>query len=75
MAKLIQYSSKYNLIKRFLVCPFFLCIMIVVSNIQAIRTWIMFLRFGGEHLIYNKDDFASMDKIYQELKRKEAPNA
>lgn len=72
MGRLIKFSTPYNLIKRFLVSPFFLIIILIVTLIQSIRTWILFLRFGGEHIIYTSKDSASMEKIYRELKaRKE----
>lgn len=70
MKTMFKYSSKYNLFLRLSVSIPFLAIILICALIGAIRTWILFLRFGGEHLVYDQNDFATIDKIYQELKQK-----
>ena len=74
MAKVIQFSSWYNLTKRLLVSPLFLLIMLIVSLLATARSWIHFVRFGGEHIVYDRADPATLDKIYQELKKGKEDN-
>tara|TARA_R110000772_G_scaffold96428_1_gene195083 strand:- start:723 stop:938 length:216 start_codon:yes stop_codon:yes gene_type:complete len=66
----MKYTSKYKLALRLATSPFFLCVFLVVGIFTSIKTWIMFIKYGGEHNVYDKDDIAKIGDIYQELKSK-----
>lgn len=66
---MIKYSSKYKLALRLFASIPFLAVILISALIGSIRTWIMFIRFGGEYIVYDKDNVATMDKIYNQLKQ------
>lgn len=58
-----------RIIKRILVYPFVLAIILISYNIHGLRNSILFLMHGGEWNTYNKDDQATIQDIYMELKK------
>jgi hypothetical protein len=59
-----------KIIVRVLSVPFILAIHLIYANISVIRVMVRFVRYGGEFIIYDKEDRGSIDKIYKLLKDK-----
>ena len=62
--------NKHKIILRLLVSPIILLLLIITYLFSAIKRWVLFLRWGGEWINYDKNDRATIDDIYQELKSK-----
>lgn len=48
--------------------PFVLALCLITFNYYAIKRSILFLRYGGEFIPYEKDDKITIKKIYDVLK-------
>lgn len=58
-----------KLILRLLGSPFVLCIILIMYNYHAIRHFILFIKHGGELIIYKQDDRNTIEDIYNEIKK------
>jgi hypothetical protein len=66
----MKYTSKYRLLKRILVAPFVLGILLVTHNLFVLSRIYHFLTRGGEFINYdNKGDFKAIQDIFEELKK------
>ena len=64
-----------RIILRIIVFPFVFCIYAISGAILVLRYCFLFLRYGGEMTAYTKEDKATIESIYTELKsnRKNQP--
>ena len=53
---------------KYIVSPLILALILISFNAYAIRRWLLFLRYGGEVITYEKDDQVFIGDIYRELK-------
>jgi hypothetical protein len=53
---------------RLLAAPFVFGIYLIIHAWIPIKGTYLFIRYGGEFLVYMKDDRESMSKIYTQLK-------
>ena len=60
---------KFKVLMRILVSPFVFLLILVTYNLHAIRNTFMFLKHGGEWVTYAKDEKATMERIYDEVKK------
>jgi len=66
--------NKNLFIMRLLLLPF-LFVMALVPNIyRAFYITILFVRYGGEFMSYDKTDKATIFRIYSHLKNNQQPN-
>lgn len=65
----MKYSSKYKLLIRLIVSPIILALMLVTYLVNTIRMFVMFIRYGGEWITYDKEDIASIEKIYRQISK------
>ena len=62
--------NKKDLLKRLLASPFILGILFIGAVYICIGRFILYLKYGGEWIIFEKkDDVESVYKIYQLLKK------
>jgi hypothetical protein len=59
-----------KIITRIIVAIFLLPILLIAHNFFAIKRVIQFIRYGGEIILYKKDEQLTIENIYQELKKK-----
>jgi hypothetical protein len=57
-----------NAIKRVLVSPAILLLLIVSHNWFVVKRTIHFLIYGGEFIQYDKDEYKTIKEIYEEIK-------
>lgn len=62
-----------NTILRIIALPFVFAIILIKYNAHAIVNVACFLIYGGEWITYAKDDRATIQYIYRELKHQPAP--
>ena len=60
-----------KLAARILSFPFIIAMYAIVMNLMVLKGAYLYLRHGGEFLIYMKDDKPSIEKIYEKLKDNE----
>jgi hypothetical protein len=66
----MKYTSKYKLVKRLLSAPFVLGLLLVTHNLFVLVRWYNFIIRGGEFINYdNKNDFKTIQDIFEELKK------
>jgi len=56
--------NKRHLFLRVLVSPFVLCLILIGFNYTGLRRFILFMRYGGEFVAFEKNDRATLDKLY-----------
>lgn len=56
---------------RILSFPFVIAMYVIVMNLMVLKGAYLYLRYGGEFLVYMKDDKPSIEKIYESLKDNE----
>ena len=63
----MKYTSIFTLILRLIVSPLFLAIMLVTYVFHAFKRCIMFIRYGGEIINYQKDTTKTIEDVFNEL--------
>ena len=58
-----------KIITKIIVAIFLLPILLIAHNFFAIKRVIQFIRYGGELILYNKDEQLTIENIYHELKK------
>lgn len=57
-------------IKRIISAPFIFGILLVAHNWFVLKRVLMFLKYGGECTVYDKNDLKTIQDIYQQIKNK-----
>ena len=72
----MKFSSVFKLILRIISLPLVFCLFLVLHNLHVIRKTILFFRYGGEFIHYDKDDSVTIKNLYTEMiKRDESRNS
>ena len=66
-------KNKSTLLK-IIASPFVLGLMLITYNYSCIKRWLLFLKYGGEFIDYEKDDLITIHEIYHKLKENEKKN-
>jgi hypothetical protein len=64
--------NKNKLLIRMLASPIVFCLIVFTFNYYAIRRFILYFRWGGEWITYEKDDRETIDRIYLKLKKNDS---
>ena len=59
-----------KIIKRIIVLPFVFGLLLVSALFYAFKRGFLFIKHGGEFILYEKDEQTTIDSIYNELKKK-----
>lgn len=70
----MKYTSIFTLVLRIVVSPLFLAIMLVTYVFHAFKRWIMFIRYGGEVINYQKDTTKTIEEVFNELNQNRTKN-
>ena len=60
-----------NLIKRIIVSPFVLGILLITHGFFVAKRTIEFIRFGGEYVKYDKEETKTIRNLYDLIKERE----
>ena len=63
--------NKQKLLLRLLTSPFVFCLMLIAKIYISFKILWQFILYGGEFIVLDKDDKATINKIYNKLKEKE----
>ena len=61
--------NKRNFLMRIVVSPLIFCILIIAHNFFMLKRFWHFLKFGGEYINFEQDEKATIQDIYNELKK------
>jgi len=61
--------NKRNFIPRIIVSPFILAILLISHNLFVIKRFWHFLKFGGEYINFEQNERATIQDIYDQLKK------
>jgi len=62
-------------LKIILTSPFSLIMILIGFNIHALHRWILWMRYGGEFVQYERDDSMMILEVYKEVKKKIIENS
>jgi hypothetical protein len=60
-----------KIVARILSFPFIIAMYAIVMNLMVLQGAYLYLRYGGEFLVYMNDDKPTIEKIYESLKDNE----
>lgn len=61
--------NKRNIVLRLLVSPFVFALLFIAHNLFVIKRFYHFLKFGGEYINFEQNEKATIQDIYNELKK------
>lgn len=70
----MKYSSWFKLIQRIMATPFLYGCLLISYNFSALKRMVLFVRYGGEFIIYEKQDFKAIQDIFNEIKSEKGPS-
>lgn len=61
--------NKRKILLRLLVSPFILGLLMVTYSYGCIKQWFKFIRYGGEWINYEKDEYKTIKDVYELIKK------